>query len=95
MVTFPDLPGCMSDGETIEEVIQNGIEAVECWIKTAEKVGDPVPEPGDPIGRLVLRLPKSLHTRLIARAKQENVSMNTLAVALLTDGLASQEHKQQ
>jgi len=32
LVEFPDLPGCMSDGETVEEAIRNGAEAVRDWI---------------------------------------------------------------
>ena len=31
LIEFPDLPGCMSDGETIEETIENGKDAVFCW----------------------------------------------------------------
>ena len=31
VITFPDLPGCMSDGETIEETIANGRDAFLAW----------------------------------------------------------------
>jgi predicted RNase H-like HicB family nuclease len=31
LTEFPDLPGCMSDGETIEEAITNGIDAMRGW----------------------------------------------------------------
>ena len=40
-IEFPDLPGCMSDGETIEETNANGTEAKRDWIAT----GRPVPAP--------------------------------------------------
>ena len=40
LIEFPDLPGCMSDGETIEETIENGKDAVACWIETAKRYGD-------------------------------------------------------
>ncbi len=43
LITFPDLPGCMSDGETAEEAIANGAEAVRGWIAIAREFGDPVP----------------------------------------------------
>ena len=39
-------------------------------------------------GKFMLRLPKSLHASLIKSAKEENVSMNTLAVTLIAQGLA-------
>ncbi|MEA1831135.1 type II toxin-antitoxin system HicB family antitoxin [Methylobacterium durans] len=33
--TVPDLPGCMSDGETPEEALHNVLDAIECWIERA------------------------------------------------------------
>lgn len=89
LVTFPDLPGCMADGETVEEAIQNGRDAVMSWIATAREFGDPVPQPGsggEPV-RFVQRLPRSLHARLVARAKAEGVSLNTMVVTLLAEGV--------
>lgn len=89
LITFPDLPGCMADGETVEEAIQNGRDAVISWIATAREFGDPVPPPGsggEPV-RFVQRLPRSLHARLVARAKAEGVSLNTMVVTLLAEGV--------
>jgi predicted RNase H-like HicB family nuclease len=40
-----DLPGCMSDGDTIEELETNVGDAIECWIAAARREGRPVPEP--------------------------------------------------
>jgi antitoxin HicB len=45
LVEFPDLPGCLSDGDTIEEAITNGADALRSWIATAREFGDPVPPP--------------------------------------------------
>ena len=41
----PELPGCRSDGETPEEALRNGYDAVACWIEAAEEMGRQVPEP--------------------------------------------------
>jgi antitoxin HicB len=90
LITFPDLPGCMSDGESIEEAIRNGQDALGCYLAVTKKYGDALPKPGSASrtsGQFRLRAPKSLHARLAARARQEGVSMNTLAVALLAEGL--------
>jgi antitoxin HicB len=92
LIEFPDLPGCISDGATIEEAIANGADALRAWIATAEEFGDPVPLPfrqADETysGRWNLRVPKSLHRRLAERAKAEGVSLNTLTVTLLAEGL--------
>jgi len=91
LATFPDLPGCMGDGETPEAAIDDGYAAASSWLVVAAECGDPIPSPGcgGDSGRFVARVPKSLHTRLAARARQEGVSMNTMVVALLADGLNS------
>lgn len=41
----PDLPGCMSDGETPEEAIANVRDAIAAWIEAATDLGREVPEP--------------------------------------------------
>jgi predicted RNase H-like HicB family nuclease len=45
LVEVPELPGCMADGETIEEAAQAAQEAIQMWIETARKLGRPVPKP--------------------------------------------------
>ncbi len=96
LISFPDLPGCISDGETIEDAIKNGIDAMNSWIKTSQEFNDPVPEPGSnqASGRFVQRIPKSLHTRLAARAKQEGVSMNALVTSIIAESLGKREAHQ-
>lgn len=41
----PDLPGCMSDGETRELAARNVGEAIEAWIEEASALGRPIPAP--------------------------------------------------
>jgi len=41
----PDLPGCMSDGRTPMEAIENVRAAIEEWIDEAVRLGRPVPAP--------------------------------------------------
>ncbi|MGQ0662320.1 MAG: type II toxin-antitoxin system HicB family antitoxin [Pseudomonadota bacterium] len=86
----PDLPGCMSDGKTIAEAIENVEDAIPSWIKTAQEFGDPVPQPSRAenfSGKWVIRVPKSLHMKLAQQAAVEGVSLNALAIALLAEGL--------
>lgn len=45
LIEFPDLPGCFSDGDTIDEAIANGKDAILCWIETAKQHGDEIPLP--------------------------------------------------
>jgi len=94
LATFPDLPGCMGDGETPEAAIADGYSAAKAWLHVAEECGDSIPEPGTggESGRFVARMPKSLHTRLVARAAQEGVSMNTLVVSIIAEGIGARAH---
>ena len=90
LIEFPDLPGCMSDGETPEEAIVTGRDAVKCYLLTLKEFGDPIPPPGSfskPSGQWRQRVPKSLHARLTARAEREGVSLNTLVTTLIAQGL--------
>jgi predicted RNase H-like HicB family nuclease len=41
----PDLPGCMSDGETPEEALANIRDAIEEWMAAARDLGHAIPEP--------------------------------------------------
>ncbi|MFM7368361.1 MAG: type II toxin-antitoxin system HicB family antitoxin [Sphaerospermopsis kisseleviana] len=42
-----DLPGCLTQGETLEEIITNINEARELWIETAYEAGDNIPLPSE------------------------------------------------
>jgi predicted RNase H-like HicB family nuclease len=46
-VSFPDLPGCISAGETIDAAVQNAVEALAGHVRMLEADGDPVPAPRD------------------------------------------------
>jgi len=82
----------MSDGETPEEAIANGRDAVSAWIEAAREAGREIPRPGElPSGKFIARIPRSLHARLTARAKQEGVSMNALVSAFLAESLGRRE----
>jgi predicted RNase H-like HicB family nuclease len=41
----PDLPGCMSDGDTYEQAAHNVTGAIESWIEAALEMGRPIPHP--------------------------------------------------
>lgn len=44
-VVVPDLPGCFSAGDNMDEAISNAKEAMELWIETVIDDGGVVPEP--------------------------------------------------
>ena len=91
-ISFPDLPGCWSDGATPEEAIENGRDALASWLAVAHEFGDEVSRPFSTVsGRFVQRVPRSLHAQLIARARAEGVSLNTLVVSLVSQGVGRKE----
>jgi len=78
-----ELDGCMTDGETQVEVIENLREAMEGWIETKLENGFEVPEPSTESnsgGKFTLKLPKTLHNRLTLEAKKEGLSLNQYAL---------------
>jgi predicted RNase H-like HicB family nuclease len=45
LATVPELPGCMSDGETPAEALSNVEDAIATWIHAARKMGRAIPQP--------------------------------------------------
>jgi len=45
LATVSELPGCMSDGETPQEALDNVYDAIVCWMEAAREMGRQVPEP--------------------------------------------------
>lgn len=86
----PELPGCVTAGETPEEAMAMLRDAMHGWLVDALERGRPIPDPTAPAreysGKFVLRVPPSLHRQLVARAEAEGVSLNLLAVSCLTLG---------
>jgi antitoxin HicB len=83
-----ELPDCTSRGDTAEEAIARLKDAMATWISVALKEGRDIPEPkskSSHSGRLLLRMPRTLHAALVVAAERENVSLNQF----ITDSLAS------
>ena len=88
LVEFPEYPGCIADGESPEEALREGRDALVSYLRTLDELGRPVPNSGDVYGgQWRQRVPKSLHAALARRAQQEGVSLNMLVTALLAEGL--------
>ena len=89
---IPDLPGCMTCADTLDELWTMIEEAKQLWVQVALEDNDYVPEP-QPVkvqkysGKFVTRIPRSLHRQLAQRAEREGTSLNQLVLALLSDGM--------
>ena len=90
-IEYPDLPGCMSCGNNIEQTIEMGADAKKCWVESALKDGGFIPEPkaaADYPDNFKLRLPKTLYKQLANNANAEGVSMNQYCLYLLSNGIS-------
>ncbi|WP_406676402.1 toxin-antitoxin system HicB family antitoxin [Neomoorella carbonis] len=90
LASIPLLPGCMSDGETPAEALANLEDAKRGWIETALALQRDIPEPDNTekySGKFTVRLPKSLHKAIAAKAQEDGVSLNQMAIYLLALGL--------
>ena len=88
-VCFPDLPGCVTTGDSIESAVSNALDAKRAWIEAALEDGISIAEPrsedlSEYSGQFKLRIPKSLHRSLSLHAKKEGISMNQYCLYLLT-----------
>jgi antitoxin HicB len=92
-VEAPDVPGCIGTGANTMEALADWRAAFAGWVESRLAAGQPIPEPSPPAatathsGRFVVRLPRSLHARLVAQAAREGISLNQLTLAYLAEAL--------
>ena len=86
VASYPDLPGCITCGETEEEALKNALDAKKAWLEAALEENIEIPEP-DSLeaysGQFKLRLPRSLHRALAEHSQREGISMTQYCVYLL------------
>lgn len=93
VATIPDLPGCITQGETQLEVLEMIEDAKRCWLTAELEDDEDIPEPPDPYkfdGQLRLRIPRSLHRKLSKCAALDGVSINQMVTYLISSGLNEQ-----
>jgi predicted RNase H-like HicB family nuclease len=92
LALVPELPGCVTAGETDTEALTNLHEAMALWLESALTDGDPIPAPA--VDTLETRdvhllLPRHLYRQITDRATAAGLGLNDAAVALLTEALAA------
>ena len=90
LVSCPELPGCMSQGENVNDAMKNLKEAKKLWfesmIDNKKEIFEPKYEE-EYSGQFKLRLPKSLHKKLAEKSINEGVSMNQYCLYLISKNL--------
>lgn len=85
-----ELPGCMTQAETLDEAFKAIEDARQVWIRGTYEMGQDIPLPRDMeeySGKFLVRIPRSLHRTLARIAKQEGVSLNQYIASLLAAGV--------
>lgn len=88
-VEYPEIPGCISDGETVEEAIANGREALRDCLDVFKESGRKAPKPGVEAAQWRQRLPRTLYMKLTEQAKTEGVSINSLVTAMIAEAVGA------
>jgi predicted RNase H-like HicB family nuclease len=52
----PDLPGCVSIGDTLAEVQENIREAIALYLEVLKEDGQPIPEPSTQVGKVAVTI---------------------------------------
>jgi antitoxin HicB len=87
-VEIKELPGCITQGETLEEALEMIEDAKTAWITVNLELGNPIPLPSTErkySGRFIVRLPSSLHQQLAEEAERNGVSLNQMVSTLLAE----------
>jgi antitoxin HicB len=91
-----ELPGCMTQGDTFEELGEMIEDAMRGWIETALEDGQEIPEPR-PVesysGKFIVRVPRSLHRELVDAAEREGVSLNMFVSTALGKAVGQARHE--
>ena len=91
LAEVPELAGCMSDGETIEEAITNGREALLDCIEVFKEPGRKIPKPSIEAAQWRQRLPRTLYSKLTKQAENEGVSINSLVTAIIAEAIGAKQ----
>lgn len=89
-----EFPGCISEGETPGEALEHLEEAAKNWIEATLAQGQDIPPPSSSegfSGKLVLRLPRSLHRQTVRMATRDGISLNQFLVAAISARVGAED----
>ena len=94
LVEFPDLPGCLSEGKTIQAALDNAREALSGWLFVAIRKQDDVPpgriRRGRGYHRIVPDMDVSIPLTILSARKHRGLTQEQVAAAL---GISQQAYR--
>lgn len=95
VASYPELPGCITLGDTLEDAVNNANDAKREWLLAAieEGIDIPLPDAANSFsGQFRLRIPRTLHKSLAERSRSEGISLNQYCIYLLSMNNALYRH---
>lgn len=93
-----EFPGCIATGQSAPAALSALEDVAAAWIKAALEAGQPIPPPIETdnsfSGRLVLRIPKSLHKKATLIAERDGVSLNQFITSALSVSVGEKYNSQ-
>lgn len=89
-----EFPGCFSQGDTVDEAMQNIEGAAQNWIEATLEAGKPIPSPAtdyEYAGKVALRLPRSIHRQAVRMAEKDGVSLNQWLASAIAARIGAEE----
>ena len=96
VASYVELPDLNMTGKTPEEAVKELLIEKPEWFETCLKLGIRIPLPAEPqkySGKIVLRMPPTMHESLIQIAELEGVSLNQYMLASLSRSIGFDEGK--
>jgi predicted RNase H-like HicB family nuclease len=90
-----EFPGCFAQGNSIDEAFNNLEEAAKGWIEASLEQGLDIPTPAlnqSYSGKIVLRMPRSLHKRVAQMAERDATSINQFLVTAIAARVGAEEY---
>jgi predicted RNase H-like HicB family nuclease len=98
VVGYPELPGCITQVESPDEIYPAAQEILRGWLELALEDGQEIPLPRRDdaySGRFLMRIPRTLHRELAEAAEDEGVSLNAYVSILLASRCARRDAARQ
>ncbi|MHB1272484.1 MAG: toxin-antitoxin system HicB family antitoxin [Rhodanobacter sp.] len=84
--TIQEFPGCIAEGESAQEALENLDASAASWIESQIELGQEIPKPIDYFrysGKIALRIPRGIHKQVAELASSEQTSVNQLLLSAI------------